>query len=446
MSLREFTRMVIGVALLLAPRAVLAQVTQGQGGTASNIPVLASGLMPPVTPSDAEAPTNVFEGSLLVGANYDDSAVLNAVPREWDVDYSVQPQISFDETRPRIYWGLLYSPGIQISQRLLYRNLFSQKFGGHFVWQTTPHGSLSAQQYYSVTTNPFEDIGSTSPGPIIGPNTTIYIPNVKQTWLMSHALYSYQSSAQTTMGVGGSYELQKFDSIPDSGPTTDLIHTQVASAEAFISHRITPRNQLGVQYGLQVIKFPQADARTTTHTFLVFDQMNLSAQTSITLYGGPEYSLTFNQVALNLGFVIITIPVNATGWSEAGGVMYNWTGNRLAAAINFSRGISYGGGLVGAVELTSGSAKLAWQLTRNWGLTSTIAGADDQLLSVNSGNNDLRSYSAQVGLRRQLWRDVGIRWYYERLNQTGSIDGLSVGNRDIFGVTLEYSFLKPLGG
>ncbi|MFZ0333241.1 MAG: hypothetical protein WBG29_09745 [Candidatus Acidiferrales bacterium] len=402
--------------------------------------------MPAVVPGEEELPPNVFQGSLAVSSNYDDNVFPTVSPRQWNVTYSILPQVSFEETRQRVEWKFAYTPGVEISQRAFYRNVFSQRFNGNFVWLVSPHGTLTAEQYYSVSTSPFGDSNGISPGPIISPNETIYLPNVRQTYSLSHVLYSYQSSAQTTMGFGGSYLLQGFDSIPQSGVTTPLIHAQVVSGEAYIAHNFTARNQLGFQYGLQVLKFQQTDARTTTHSFEVFDQINFSSHSVLTVYGGPEYSLTASEVVLNLGFVLITIPVNANQWSASGGVVYKWTGDRLAASIDVSRRVSDGGALIGSVELTTGKARFAWQFTRNWSLTSTIAGADDQLLAgASSGSNELLTYSGQVGLRRQLGRDFAIDWFYERLNQTGNIDGFEVGNHDIFGASLRYSFLKPVG-
>jgi hypothetical protein len=434
--------MSIGLLFLLTPGVVKAQ-----GGTmASNVPVLASGTMPAVVPGEAELPPNVFQGSLAVSSNYDDNVFPTVPPRQWNVNYSILPEISFEETRQRVEWKLDYTPGVEISQRAFYRNVFSQRFNGNFMWLVSPHGSLSAQEFYSVSTEPFGDSNGVSPGPIISPNETIYLPDTRQTSSLSNVLYSYQGSAQTTMGFGGSYLLQGFDSIPQSGVTTPLIHAQVASGEAYIAHNVTARNQLGFQYGLQVLKFQQTDARTTTHSFLVFDQINFSSHSMLSVYAGPEYSLTASEVVLNLGFVLITIPVNANQWSASGGVVYSWTGDRWAASIDVSRRVSDGAGLIGAVELTSGKARLAWQFTRNWSLTSSIAGAEDQLLAgASSGNGGLLTYSGQVGLRRQLGRNFAVNWFYQRLNQTGNIDGLEVGNRDIFGASLRYSFLKPVG-
>ncbi len=434
---------ILGSAFFLGPRVAMAQAAGVPGITASNVPVLVSGQLPSALPQSEEAPPNALTGSITAGFNYDDNVFPNTSSRQWDIDYSITPQISLDETRSRIVWGLSYAPGVQISQNLLYRSYFSQRFGGDLAWQVSPHGTLSAQQYYLVTTNPFAGFTTTQPGPTISPNETIYVPNVRQTMLLSNALYSYQASARTTMGVGGNFEQQKYDSIPQTGNSIPLLHTQLASGNAFISQKLSAREQLGFQYSLQVMKFPQADARTTTHSFLVFNQLNLSSNASLTLYGGPEYSLTAGQVVLNLGFIVVSIPVNTTQWSAAGGVLYDWTGHRLATSINFSRRVSDGGALVGAVELTSGSAQLSWQLTPSWSLTSTIAGAENQLLTTNG---ELLTYSGQIGIRRQLGRSLEMRFYDERLNETGSITGFSVGNRDVIGAALTYSFSRPLGG
>jgi hypothetical protein len=439
---------VLGVALVLSARLAGAQTSSGVPGiTASNVPVIASGQMPSATPGEEEIPGSSLKGSVSFGANYDDNALPSVTPRVWDVVYTVLPEIELRETHSRIVWALSYSPGFELSQQLLYQNQFAQKFGGTVAWRTSPHGSLSAQQYYLVTTNPFAGFATTQPGPTITPNETIYVPNVRQKMLMSNVLYSYQISAQTSFGLGGSFVRQQYDDIPHSGPSTSFIHAQIAMGNAYISHQFSASNQLGFQYGAQVLRFPQVDGRTTTHSFLVFDQITLSPVSSLTLYGGPEYSLTSNQVVVNLGFIIISIPVNANQWSASGGLVYNWTGERFGTTVNFSRRVSDGGAFFGAVELTTGEAQLVYQLSRNWGLTSSISGSDDQLLSGTSGGgNELKMYSGRLGLRRKLGQAFAIDWFYERLNETGSINGLTLGNRDILGATLQYSFLKPLGG
>ncbi|MGH9825368.1 MAG: hypothetical protein ACREDR_19225, partial [Blastocatellia bacterium] len=279
----------------------------------------------------------------------------------------------------------------------------------------------------------------------LGTNNTIYLPSVRRTSILSNGEFSYQLSERTNMGFGGSFNHQGYQSTPQSGPTTSLVYSQTATGNAYISHQFSARNQLGFHYVGQVLRFPDQNARTTTHSFLVSEQLNFSRQSVLSIYAGPEYSLTFNQVQLNLGFVIITIPVRANQWSASGGVIYSWTGQRAAVVLNYTRGISDGGGLVGAVNLNSGTATVSWRLTPRWNLTSSIAGADDQLLGVKNGPNELRTYSANAGLSRQLSKNLSMNLTYGRFNETGALGNFPIGNHDLVSGSITYSFLKPLG-
>ncbi|HEV2287802.1 MAG TPA: hypothetical protein VGR81_02500 [Candidatus Acidoferrales bacterium] len=424
---------------------------QSNGGTPSlnsNVPVLASGQMPAAIPSASAELENVFQMNLSAGTHFDDNVLPGLTPRQWDSGYIFSPSFGFTETLPRVDWGVDYGPGIDISQNLNYRNQFTQKFDGHVTWLTSARGTLMAQQYYLVSTDPFAQLGQGNnlPGPGVSPNQSVYLPNIRRTQIVSNALYSYQIGEHTMFGLGGGFNQERFDNTPHSGPTTALIYSQVASGEAYISHQFNAKNQLGVQYGLQVLKFPRQNARTTTHSFEVFDQMNISPTSSFTLYGGPEYSQTANEIELSLGFIVITIPVSANQWSAAGGVIYNWIGNRVAVSVDYSRRVSDGGGLVGAVELNTGSAKLTTRLTSRWSFFTTVAGSSDQLLaSSSSSQGSMLTYSGEVGLQQQIWRDVAMNWFYERLNETGGFAGFPVGNHDIAGASLTYTFTKPLG-
>jgi len=439
---RGWIAMLGGLVFALTPGVVRSQAT---GPTTSNVPILASGQMPATNPREDVELANVFKGSVSAGVFFDDNAAIGAVPRQWNLNYSIMPSFEFEETRPRLDWGLTYAPGFVKSQNLSNRNLFSQNFGGHFTWLPSPHTQLSAQENYIRSNNLFQQSSATSPGPTISPNPTIFFPSLLQTSTLSNAEFSYQFSEHSSIGVGGSFASQHFDTTPKSGPSTSLIRSQIASGNVYYSHQLSAENQLGVQYALQVLRFPANDARTTTHTFLFFEEAKLTPNTTLTVYGGPEYSLTFNQAVINLGFIVITIPVRANQWHAAGGVIYSWTGQRLAATLNFTRRISDGGGLVGAVELNAGTAQISWRLAKRWSLTSALAGADDTLLAVQSAQNELRTYSARVGVEHQLSRNLAMEMGYERLNETGGFAGFPIGNHDTAYGSITYSFMKPLG-
>ena len=431
---------------LLMPLGAKGQVG---GFSQANVPTIGSGQMPTAVPGDDLVPTNVFQMQIAAGARFDDNARPGLPVKHSDIGYGFTPSLAFVQTLRRVDWGVSYGPGLDISQHRFYANQFTNDFGGHFKWLLSKHSMFSAQQNYILSTNPFQQFGSqpftTTPGPIVAPNQSIYLANFRRTSSLSQAQYSYQLSARTTFGMGGGFDLQRYRNTSGSGAVTPLINSQVASGQAYISHQVSARNKLGFQYGAQVLKFQQANARTTTHTFSIFDEVKLTPNQSFTVYAGPQYSLTSNQVELNAGFFLVTIPVKANTWSWSGGGIYNFTGRRWAMVLNYSRGVSNGGGVTGAVELNGGSAIFTWKLSPGWSMNLNLAAADNQLLAVKTGQNELRTYSASLGLSRKIFKNMYMNFFFERLNQVGSIAGIATGNHNLAGVSFQYNFLKPVG-
>ena len=445
MTLRPWTKVLLAVAILAAPTTVCAQGSSSQ----ANVPMIASGQMPTAVPSGDLSPTNVFNLNVSAGVRFDDNALFSSVPRHSDLYYSFTPNLAFDQTLRRVSWGVSYGPGVDISQHAFYPDQFTNDVGGHFTWLVSKHSSFSAQQNYIRSTDPFQQFGSqpytTTPGPLVAPNQSIFVPNLHREGLLSQAQYSYQLSAHTSMGLGGSFGLEHYNYRSGNAASTPLINSQAVSGQAYISHQISPRHQLGVEYNAEVFKFSEFNARSTIHSFLVFDDLRLTAKSKLSLYGGPEYALTSNQVELGLGFVILQIPVQSNEWTWSAGGAYSWTGHRAAMVLNYSRRVSTGMGLVGAVQLDGGSADFTWKATKNWSVRLGLAAADNQLLAIKSSQDELLTYSASLGLSRQLFRNMFMNFGFQRVNQTGSLRGLSTGNHDIAYVSLEYRFAKPLG-
>ncbi len=74
-----------------------------------------------------------------------------------------------------------------------------------------------------------------------------------------------------------------------------------------------------------------------------------------------------------------------------------------------------------------------------------LAAADDQLLAVKTGSTELRTYSATAGFSRRIYKNISMNLFFERLNQAGSIVGLSSGNHNLAGVSISYDFSRPIG-
>jgi len=442
---RKFIYAALGMVLLATAKDTCAQ----KGGLAeSNAPLLGTGQMPRAVPGDDRKPTNVLQISIAATGRFDDNAQIGSAQRRSDMTYSVEPSLAFVQTLRRLEWGLSYGPGLVISQHRLFSGPFTHDFGGHFTWLMSKRGTLSVQQNYILSPDPFQRFGSqpftTTPGPMDAPNQSIYLPNVRRTSSLSQAQYSYRLGARTTFGIGGSFGFERYDNMSSSRMTTDLLNSQIASGQANISRRFSPRNQIGFQYGATAFKFQQVNARTTTHSFLIFDEVKLTQNSSLSLYAGAQYSMISNQAILNSRFLAVPIPVKGNTWTWSGGGVYSLTRNRTAMVFNYSHRISNGSGFMAAVEADAGSAEVSWNATKNWTLSLDLQGANNRLLAVKT-ENELRTYSAGVGLGRRLFRNMSINLSFERLNQTGPIAGLRSQNHNIAIVSIAYDFLKPVG-
>jgi len=433
--------------------AAVAHAQSSVPTSGDNIPMLGSGQMPAAVPRDDAGASNLFLASISGGGNFQDNAGYGPGTQQSDINYFVSPTIAFAQTLSRIEWGASYAPGLYVSQHGLFPDQLTQTFGGHLTLLATRHSTFSIQQNYILSTNPFQQFGqqpfSTTPGPVVAPNQSIFIPNLHRKANLTQAQYFYQLSEHTTFGLSGSYGLQHYGTGTISGPATAtaplFIDSQSITGQGFLSHRFTPRNQLGVQYNAQVLKFPQGNARTTTHAFQVFDQVRLTPNTSFTLYGGPQYALTLDQVELNLLFFIVTLPVKESTWSWSGGGMYSWTGRRAAVVLNYRHGVSDGGALFGAVTLDNGSATVSWKLGPSWNLNAGFTVANNQLFAVRNSQSELRTYATNVNLSRRISKNLSMNLFFSRFNQVGTLAGISTGNHDAVGVSFGYTFSRPIG-
>src|SRR6266849_137929 len=440
---QRFMQVAVGLLFSLMPGALCAQFA------GSNIPMVASGQMPTATPGGDASRSNIISARFEVTARFDDNAIVTATTKRSDIGYSFRSNFAVAQTFRRFDYGLTYGPGFDTSEHGFFGDQFTNVFNGHFTWLLSKHSSFSVQQNYVLSTDPFQQFGSqpftTAPGPVVAPNQSVFLPNVRRTSSISQAQYSYQPSQHTTLGLSGNYDLSNYGSTSSSPTNSTLLGFQVASGQAYVSQQISPRNQLGVQYSGEVLKFQQVSARTTTHSLSIFDEVQLTPNTSFTLYAGPQYSMIFNQVALNAGFAILNIPIRQNTLSWSGGAIYKMTGRRGAMVLNYSHGVSDGGGVTGAVDLNAGSAHFDWKLSPNWSMKMDLMAADNQLLGVKTGATELRTYSATAGFGRRMYKNVSMNLFFERLNQAGSIVGLSSGNHNLAGVSISYDFSRPIG-
>jgi hypothetical protein len=425
--------------LLMVPAGLWAQ---------GSVPMPASGEMPRMATGSEFTPTNVIVGRVAVSAGYDDNLANSSVHPQGGAQFYVTPSISFQQTRKRLFWTLTYSGGLGITQRVANRNQLTQGLDGEFTYRATPRLTVHFRQDWSVTTDPFARFGNNlflpELGPLNQPNDTVSLPFARRSEKESSVNVSYVLSPHNVMGVSGNYFDRHYDNVVTATAGSQLIQTRGGSGSFFFSHQFTPRESAGFDYDFLDLSFGQG-ARTVTHSFLLTDQLSLTSRTKLVFFVGPEYALTHDQVAVNFLFFIVHLNVNTQSWSTKGGAIYSWTGERTAAQVSLTRQVSDGGGLFGAVRLTSASVSVRRRLTNRWTANVGAQYADDRALNLSGSALGFHVASGNVGLIRQMGPNLALGFSYARQQQTGSALGETFGNHNCFQVSLDYRFMRPLG-
>jgi hypothetical protein len=117
----------------------------------------------------------------------------------------------------------------------------------------------------------------------------------------------------------------------------------------------------------------------------------------------------------------------------------------------FSRNISDGGGVLGAVRLQTVHGTFRRELVPGWAAALTASHGTNQSLIVPylSSASSINLTSAGISLERNVGKSIGLRMGYthdfqEQFGVPGSAKTLdAIRNR--FFVTLSYQWAKPLG-
>jgi hypothetical protein len=387
--------------------------------------------------------TNYLRGGLNIGAAYDDDVFSGSGGAASDVSYSVAPTISLDLTRSRLHWNLSYSPGFTFYQRYSSLNQSSQDVATQFSYRLTPHVTFNAQEAFSKTSGGYAPPCGTGTGGFCGalqsPNNSIVAPVTDTLNDSSQAQLTYQFSPGGMVGVTGNFSQLRY---PDQAEVPGLYGSTAAGGGAYYTHRLSGKHYIGATYqyqkylshaGAVQTPFPSA---TKTQSLMLFYTFYLQRNLSFSLYAGPQYSDTY-------GGLVPTL----RSWSPGGGGSVNWQGQRTALILSYSRKISDGGGLQGAVSYNGVDASIRRQLTPR--LSGTI-GADytvNKILdSIPAGNGGGHTISGTAILQQTFGEHFSVSAGYLRLHQSYDVAALFASpNRDRVWLTVGYQFQKALG-
>jgi hypothetical protein len=180
------------------------------------------------------------------------------------------------------------------------------------------------------------------------------------------------------------------------------------------------------------------------------DTLSLWKRLTLTGSVGPEYSE-------NQGLVTgATQATQSSGWSVSGGAEGGWQGERISIAAGYSRSISDGSGVLGAVHLQTVHGNFRRKLTPGWAAALTASRGTNQSITVPFATSatSINVTSAGIALERNVGKKIGLRFGYTHdfqeqfgvpgATQTSPVQTLDA-SRNRFFVTLSYQWAKPLG-
>jgi hypothetical protein len=410
----------------------------GGGAMATPAPVSGEGYSMGFT---SETRSNYLRGGLVFGSAYDDNVSPGSAGKPVsDVSYSVWPTISLDQTRSRLHWVFTYSPGYTFYQKTSSLNAANQNLAVDLKYRLSPHVTISLRDSFQKTSSLLNQPNSDLTNPVSGgasaPNDSVIPPIADVLTNTANATLTYQFAANAMVGASGTFTNLHY---PTQSQVPGLSDSSSRGGSAFYNHRLSKMHYVGATYQYQMFLANPGvgQSETQAHSVLLFYTLYLKPTLSVSLFGGPQYSDTTQFGA----------PA-AKAWSPAAGASLGWQGKLTSFAASYSRRISDGGGLSGAVHSNSADASLRRQLTRS---LSTSIGAGyannrvlDALALFNTGGH---SISGNASVQRQIGERLNVQLQYTRLHQSYSgIAALSNNpDRNRVAVNISYQFSRPLG-
>lgn len=388
--------------------------------------------------------SNYLLGGVSFTSAYTDNAIgaVTGHPVS-DISNSVFPMVALDETTSRLHSVLTYAPGFTFYERTSALNSANQNASIELEYRLSPHVTFSARDSFQKTSNVFNqppDLTSTGvvSGGAQGANFSIIAPIADQLNNSGNVGISYQFALNDMVGASGTFSNLHY---PNPTQVPGLYDSSSQGGLAFYSHRVTNGQYLGASYGYQrLLSYPTVGVNETqTHAaFLFYTLAPTSSRFSISFFGGPQYSDTFQPAPLT----------SLRSWTPAGGASLGWQGRLSSFALSYTHVIAGGGGLIGAVKLDSAAASVRQQITRS--LSATVAGGysqndllGGQLLGATNGH----SISGTASLNQLIGQHVSVQLGYTRLHQSySSVEVISATpdtNREF--VSISYHFSRPLG-
>jgi hypothetical protein len=397
-----------------------------------------------------------FAVGLAASALYDDNVLSNNADKVGSFGYTITPNIAITEVRPRLSLAASYLGGYTQYQQQ--GSVFTQDLFLSMQYRLTEKLSLQlGDTFIRMDTSSrglYDNSSTPNDNPLEQPNNVIITPDALTTTNSSRVGLVYQPSQSTVMQVGGTFSIRNFADIV-SGTNEALFDSKSGSANASYQHRILgSKSWLGASYIFQrILTSGQVTEAANTQTVQVSYTFAPTSNLSLSLFAGPDWLKTQDNIVLTLFGTQIPLHVPSSSLGVNAGGTFGWRGQRTSAGATFFRRVSDGGGLTGAVHGNNGTADFRRQLNEHWTAHVGLIYGQNDAVSILYGNS-FRTISAQAGLQWTLRQNLNFSMTYARDQQRTSVlasalqtatPGSNTVDHDRAWVTVSYQFTRPLG-
>jgi hypothetical protein len=223
----------------------------------------------------------------------------------------------------------------------------------------------------------------------------------------------YKAGLHSAITLAASYGLLHFQS-------SSLIDSRTGYIQAGYSHSFTARDNLGINYGYNRIRYTHLPQALDAHQLQLTYGHRFSGRLAMEVGAGPQ-------------IIIISHPLSgsdtAHSWSAHSSLNYQY--RKQAVAVSYDRGTNNGGGvLTGAI---TDNVRMAWStdFARHYSFSLGPGYAHNRSLSqTTAGNTELTFNTAYAGasLSRRFGRNTSMFFTYNYQNQRSNIIPCATGN------------------
>lgn len=400
--------------------------------------------------SEAER-INMLSGGVTLSTTYDDNAFSSARNPIGSVGYMVIPNLAIVEATARTRFALNYNPGFVWNQRGSSQYQSDHNLDFNSQYRVTERLTARIHENFVDESTAFNEANENPllPGTNVlsQPNPSVLAPLASQLVSVTDADFVDQIGEATNIGTSGNFNKLRFQD-STSGPI-ELLNNESWGGDAFYSHYFTARQSLGVTYTFQnIATFGQILEHAQTQSMLLYYTVNLKPGVTLSLFSGPDHTITRDQFSYDLGPVTVPINQHQSMWLADEGATFTWQGQQNSVRINLIHHVTDGAGGTGAVQLYSAVAGFRRQLSRAWTGDIALNYDDNDPLSHYFGNS-FADYVGSVGVDRMVGEhfSAALRYgrYFQKFEAYGTNSSNYSANHNRVWISFSYHFSRPLG-